>query len=195
MDLQRFAIKVYLEDPSKLDLKALIPVFHRWIQQRAIPDHLLIDVADYSHVPHGPGVMLMAHEGHFSLDSSDQRLGLMYTRKQPTEGSFGERFQAVLRATLHAHQLLAQEADLSGGLLFKDDEFVLVANDRLQAPNTTESIKTLRDELGRFLPGLLGEGTAIAHVKSQPRERLALSITVPQTLDIPDLLQRLQAAS
>ena len=195
MDLQRFALKVYLEDPSKLDPKALIPVFHRWIQQRAIPDQLLIDVADYSHVPHGPGVMLMAHEGHFSLDSSDQRLGLMYTRKQPTEGSFGERFQAVLRATLQAHQLLAQEADLSGGLVFKNDEFVLVANDRLQAPNTTESFETLRDELGRFLPGLLGGKPTIAHVKSPPRERLALSITVPQALDIPALLQRLSVAS
>ena len=119
MDLQRFAIKVYLEDPSKLDPKALIPVFHRWIQERAIPDHLLIDVADYSHVPHGPGVMLMTREGHFSLDNSDQRLGLMYTRKQSTEGSFGERFQAVLRATLQAHQLLAQEADLSGAWYLK----------------------------------------------------------------------------
>ncbi len=195
MDLQRFAIKLYLKDPSELDPKALIPVFHRWIQQRAIPGHLLIDVADYSHVPHGPGVMLVAHEGHFSLDNSDQRLGLMYTRKQPTEGSFTERFQAVLRATLQARQLLAQEADLSGGLVFKDDELVLVANDRLQAPNTTESFATLRDELGRFLPGLLGEEPAIAHVKSQPRERLALSITVPQALDIPGLLQRLAVAS
>ncbi len=195
MDLQRFAVKVYLEDPSKLDPKALIPVFHRWIQQRAIPDHLLIDVADYSHVPHGPGVMLMAHEGHFSLDNSDQRLGLMYTRKQPTEGSFVERFQAALRATLQAHQILAREADLSGGLQFKDDELVLMANDRLQAPNTTESFETLRGELGRFLPGLLGVKPTIDHVNSQPRERLALSITVPQALDIPDLLQRLQAAS
>lgn len=195
MDLQRFAIKVYLEDPSELDPKALIPVFHRWIQQRAIPDHLLIDVADYSHVSHGPGVMLMAHEGHFSLDNSDQRLGLMYTRKQPTEGSFAERFQAALRATLQAHQLLAQEADLSGGLVFKDDELVLVANDCLQAPNTTKSFETLRGELGRFLPGLLGEEPTIAHVKSQLAERLALRITIPQALDRPSLLQRLQAAS
>ena len=195
MDLQRFAIKVYLEDPSKLDPKALIPVFHRWIQERAIPDHLLIDVADYSHVPHGPGVMLMTREGHFSLDNSDQRLGLMYTRKQPSEGSFGERFQAVLRATLQARQLLAQESDLSGGLVFKNDEFVLVANDRLQAPNTTESFETLSSKLGRFLPGLLGGEPAIVHVKSQPRERLALSITVPRAWDIPGLLQRLAVAS
>ena len=76
MDLQRFAIKVYLEDPSKLDPKALIPVFHRWIQQRAIPDHLLIDVADYSHVPHGPVVMRMTREGHFSRENASQRLGV-----------------------------------------------------------------------------------------------------------------------
>lgn len=195
MDLQRFAIKVYLEDPSQLDPKALIPVFHRWIQQRAIPGHLLIDVADYSHVPHGPGVMLMAYEGHFSLDSSDQRLGLMYMRKQPTEGSFAARFQAVLRATLQARELLAQEADLSGGLVFKDDEIVLAANDRLQAPNTTESFEVLRDELGQILPNLVGKEPTIARVNSHLGGRLALSVTFPQALDMPDLLQRLQATS
>ena len=36
----------------------------------------LIDVADYSHVPDGPGVMLVAHEGFFSLDQENHQPGL-----------------------------------------------------------------------------------------------------------------------
>jgi hypothetical protein len=43
-----------VNDAEKIDLEAVIPVFHRWIQEQ-IFDELLLDVANYSHVPDGPG--------------------------------------------------------------------------------------------------------------------------------------------
>ena len=74
-DLQRVALKVFLTDDSVLDPRDAIPVFHRWIQTHAV-DGLLIDVADYAHLPTGPTVLLVAHEGHYSLDRTHGRLGL-----------------------------------------------------------------------------------------------------------------------
>jgi len=56
-NLQRIALKIFLDDESLLEPGDVIPVFHRWIQTQAV-DGLLIDVADYSHVHHGPGVVV-----------------------------------------------------------------------------------------------------------------------------------------
>jgi len=66
VDLHKFGIKLFAADAKGFDILKLIPMYHRWIQQKALQD-LLIDVADYSHVPAGPGVMLIAHEGNYAL--------------------------------------------------------------------------------------------------------------------------------
>ena len=52
-NLQRIALKIFLDDESVLEPADVIQVFHRWIQTRAV-DGLLIDVADYSHMATGP---------------------------------------------------------------------------------------------------------------------------------------------
>ena len=77
MDLQKFGIKLYLTTNGSFDSKDFIPVFHNWIQDKVVDDHLLIDVADYSHISDGPGVMLIAHEGHFSLDQENYQSGIL----------------------------------------------------------------------------------------------------------------------
>ena len=86
MDLQKFGIKFFLKNNKSFASKDCIPVFHQWIQNKSISDHLLIDVADYSHVLDGPGVMLMAHEGYFSLDQENLVPGLLYMRKIDLKG-------------------------------------------------------------------------------------------------------------
>ena len=52
---------------SGVELEEFIPVFHDWIQTQQLAE-LLIDVADYRHVPHGPGVVLVAHDAHYAMD-------------------------------------------------------------------------------------------------------------------------------
>ena len=61
MNLQHINVKIYVEDDSAVDLSRFIDVFHSWIKQQLL-DELLIDVADYRHVPAGPGVILIGHE-------------------------------------------------------------------------------------------------------------------------------------
>src|SRR4030095_14690853 len=102
MDLQRIGIKVFAEDSAKVDVRDFIPVFHSWIQKQAVENHLLIDVHDYSHIHNGPGILLVAHEGNFSIDLSNGEMGLAYYRKQPTAGSMTQRLNGVLKSALQA---------------------------------------------------------------------------------------------
>ena len=60
MHSERLQLKLFLEPSTHFELEALIPVFHRFIRDHVIKE-LLIDVVDYSHVPNGPGVVLIGH--------------------------------------------------------------------------------------------------------------------------------------
>ena len=65
-------------------------MFHDWIQNQRL-DELLIDVVDYRHVHDGPGVILIAHDAHYAFDTSEGRLGLLYSRR-PRDPSHPERY-------------------------------------------------------------------------------------------------------
>ena len=95
MDLQKFGVKLFFNTNGSYSSKDFVPVFHNWIQNKAIDDHLLIDVADYSHISDGPGIMLIAHEGHFSLDQESNKPGMLYMRRAENTGNFLERFDKV----------------------------------------------------------------------------------------------------
>src|SRR5215216_2280933 len=78
METHKIIVKFFVEDASRIRGEQFVPIFHSWIQQQAIPGHLLIDVADYQHVSGGPGTVLVAHEANFSMDGEEGRLGLLY---------------------------------------------------------------------------------------------------------------------
>ena len=62
------------------NLAAFSGVFQGWIQRKAL-DGQLIDVADYRHVFEGPSVVLIGHDGDYTIEKRDGRLGLLFTRK------------------------------------------------------------------------------------------------------------------
>src|SRR5437763_2347144 len=107
MDSHKLSVKFFVEDPSALRPEEFVPVFHGWIQRHALADHLLIDVADYKHVPEGPGTVLVSHEANIYTDQGEGRLGLLYFRKQPFAGAatFAERLRATFRDALEACNL------------------------------------------------------------------------------------------
>ena len=149
-DLQRIGIKLFTEEFS-VDQQDFIGVFHRWIQEQSVQDHLLVDVADYSHVQNGPGILLVSHEANINSDETDGRPGLQYLRKQPLSGSFGERLGSVLHTAIVAAQRLEGEPELSGRLRFSRDEFLFIANDRLLAPNTDATFEALNAAVSESL--------------------------------------------
>lgn len=125
----KFGVKFFITNPDAKPLKDFIPVFHGWIQRQVLPGHLLIDVHDYSHVHHGPGILLVAHEANISLDQTDGRPGLLYLRKR-TPISLPE----IVEAARQAARLLTEEQ----GVQFDPTGYELVCNDRLVNPTPDE---------------------------------------------------------
>ena len=83
MNWNKLGIRLKIVPPESLVVSDYIPVFHRWIQGQVFEDHLLIDVHNYSHVKDGPGILLVAHEGQFSLSFDEVEPALFYVRRRP----------------------------------------------------------------------------------------------------------------
>ena len=188
--LQRFAVKLYLDPRSALAPRACIEIFHRWIQQGAVPG-LLIDVADYTHLTGGPRVVLVAHEGNYALDDADGRMGLVYTRKQPLEGTLPERLAAAAAMLLAAAARLERDtADGGdGGAVFLGSEIAVVGNDRLAAPRTAEAETALRVALAPFGARLF-DGAAVEIRVLAESDRLGFTLATGAATSLADLSSR-----
>src|SRR6266849_3514271 len=114
MQLQHVNVKLLVQNPGEANLEPLIPIFHGWIENRTEDDELLIDVADYTHVPAGPGIVLIGHEGNYSVDNTGNRLGVRYNRKAALDGSNQDRLAQAARAALAASQRLEADPRLGG---------------------------------------------------------------------------------
>ena len=190
MDLHKIGFKIFAEEGSTVDLVEFIPVFHRWVQEKAL-DNLLIDVADYSHVHAGPGIVLVAHAGNYAIDETGNRRGLVYYNKHALEGNFTGCLAIVCRHALNACKLLQGEQQFKGRLSFPCREFQFFFNDRLHAPNTDESWKKLEPELQDFLRELFSGEEYTIKREPDPGERLQVNIIANQPVAIDTLLQRL----
>ena len=190
--LQRFSLRIFAEPASAGAPSTIIPVFHTWIQDHAVPG-LLIDVADYTHLVDGPSVLLVAHEANYALDETGGRPGLSYTRKQPLDGTFGERLAAAAAALFTAARRLEQDTSrmTGGGIVFPGNEIAFAANDRLTAPRTADTETALRGELAAFGDRLFGG----ADVEVQPLDdpaRLGFTLKTAETVPLDGLLSRVE---
>jgi hypothetical protein len=163
--VQNINLKIFVEAGNAFNLADAVAVFHQWIRDGACPE-MLIDVADYRHVPAGPGVMLIGHEANYSLDNRENRLGLLYNRKAALDGTFQTKLGQAYRAATEACARLEKE-----GLKFDRNAMEVFINDRLLAPNTEETWKALKPELERFFPGFTIER------RGEPRDLFRVAIT------------------
>jgi hypothetical protein len=136
MQVQHVNLKLLVQPVPLADLQPLIPVFHSWIENQN-RDELLIDVADYTHVPAGPGIVLIGHEGNYSVDNAGDRLGVRYNRKAALDGGNQECLTQAARAALNACQRLETEPRLGGKIRFDGQGVEMFINDRLLAPNNS----------------------------------------------------------
>jgi hypothetical protein len=179
MEVQHANIKIFALEPAPDDLSAAIPVFHRWIQNNVTGD-MLIDVADYRHVPEGPGVMLVAHEAHYALDNTDGRLGLLYNRRVAESGDTRTKLRQAHDAALAACTRLAEEPEFQGRLKFNPGDVEVIFNDRHYTPNTPETYAALEPELEAFFAELWGDNSFEVRKVGEPRDRLRVSARVKQ---------------
>lgn len=172
--IQHVRVKIFARQPAAIDLGEAIPIFHRWIQEKLCPE-LLIDVADYRHVPAGPGVMLIGHQGNYSLDQTKNRLGLLYSRKQ-AGGEAQENLKQAFEAAVAAGRRLEEEPAFAGKLRFDYGDCEFSINDRLLAPNREESYRALEPEFERFFNALWGPGRYSTERAADPRELFRIAV-------------------
>jgi len=190
MDLHKFGFKFFAAGAEKIDILRLIPVYHRWIQQNALQD-LLIDVADYSHVPTGPGVMLIAHEGNYALDETGHERGVVYYNKHRLGGELPERFARVAGKALKAARLMSEDPELEGTLKVPGNRLQFFANDRLAAPNTDAAYAELEPALRSFLERLYGGAKYTMTREADAKERLSVRVQTDEEPALETLLSRL----
>jgi len=190
VDLQHINVKLLLSNAEELDLDGVIPVFHSWIQAQ-VTDELLLDVADYRHVYGGPGIVLIGHEADYSLDNTDNRLGIRYNRKALLQGSNGERLAQAARAVLRACQRLEEDTQLGRKVHFNGKEIEILVNDRLLAPNREETREALEPDFRAFAGKLFGGDEYSLSFEDDPRRLLTASVKTSRSFAVEELLENL----
>ena len=187
------SVKLFVEDPSAIEMRELIPVFHRWIQQSLLENELLIDVTSYAHVPKGPGVVLIADLGHYYFESRHGRLGLRFRGRRARGGGHEDRLAHAFGSALRAAALLDADPALDGRYRFRTDELEFEIYDRLLAPSSVETMDAVRPELERFLRGLYGGAEVTLKMESGPGEPFRVGITTSSAPPLIELVDRLTA--
>ena len=181
MNLQHVNVKIFVDGELSVDPERFIEVFHRWVADQSM-DELLIDIADYRHVPNGPSVALVGLEADYVLDNARGRYGLVYNRKAVIDGSNQDRIRQAFTSAATACSLLEAEFD---GLKFSGQEFEVFINDRALAPNTAETYEAVKPELEAFLQAELGASDfSLEHDNSDPRRLFAVAVKLASGIDL-----------
>jgi hypothetical protein len=183
-EITRTSAKFWVEDRAAVSGTAAeyIPVFHRWIQHAAVPG-LLIDVADYGHVPEGPGVMLIGHEADRALDLAGGP-GFRFEGKRVLGPAADQIAEAVAGAASGA-ALLASDPTLDG-VRFDPSRVRIGIADRIHAPNDDATLASLApaiaEALARVFPGAEGELTR--HGDARRPFTVDVALAAPVALDV-----------
>jgi hypothetical protein len=188
MDVHKIQLKIFAQPAFVIDPHRSVRVFHRWIKERVLPEQL-VDVADYSHVHHGPRVALIGHGSDYYLDDGAGRPGLLYFRKRAAPPPH-ERLADAFRHCLTAARLLEGDPGFDTPPKFDTGELLLRFVDRLQAPNTDSGYEPLRELVEHFLAELYRKPVEIAREGTE-RELLTLRIEAKSPPTADELLERL----
>ncbi|HEY1628358.1 MAG TPA: hypothetical protein VGF52_00785 [Tepidisphaeraceae bacterium] len=192
MESSKFSLKFFLQNPDAVHGHQLVPIFHSWIQMHALVDHLLIDVADYSHVHDGPGIALISHQANYSVDEIGGKKGLTYQRKQLIDAKLADRLRKIFRWTLDACLLLEQSPALSG-VAFRTDRVQLKIHDRLHAPNDPRTFAAIKPELLKIAQQLFGPEVQVEQANHSPLELFEVNIHSRHSPSVAELRGRLTA--
>jgi len=189
MELQKINVKVFVAEPNDVPLTDFIDLFHGWIQAT---DGVYHDVADYSHMQAGPGIVLVVNDANLSIDETGDRRGLLYNQKGHLSGSNQSRLREVLRSALENCRRIEEEPLLSGKLRFLGNEMLISINDRLLAPNTEASFQQIQPEIESLAKTIYGDAEISLERDCDPRKRFNVHIKTPGSVDLEKLLSNLQ---
>ncbi len=185
----RVSVKFFLEQPDRVDQKAFIPVFHRWIQNNVLGT-LLVDVTDYTHVHHGPGVVLVAHEGFYSTDEANGRRGLQFEQKRSIPGTLAEQIRHALGRAAKACAELERDESLNGTIRFRTNEVLLRVTDRLAASDDDTHYRLKQDVAATF--ATLYNEAPLRVERDAQQSLFALRVSTTEPLPLRTLSDRIR---
>lgn len=188
---KRISVKLFSSDPeAEVDLHKYIRVFHEFIREKKV-EGLLIDVADYSHVPEGPGVVLIGHDVDYSIDLNGGRAGLLALAKRIEGANLADLLDDVVRKCLLA--VKAVQEDGSTGMSFSTARLRVQLVDRLAAPNSDEGYAAVQSEFEALAVRVFGDGATVERVEGdEPRRVLGAELCANKSEDLDTLLARLE---
>jgi len=190
IQFQQVNVKLLASKGPGVDLEPLIPIFHGWIRDRVF-EELLLDIADYRHVPEGPGVMVIGHQANYSVDNTDGRLGVRYNRKAALDGTNQDRLKQAARAALAAFQRLETAETLKGKLRFGGHDVEVFINDRALAPNGQATRAASQPEIDAFFRKLFGSAEYTLTYEIEPRRLFGVRAKSNKTFTLAELLANL----
>ncbi|MCG8603420.1 hypothetical protein MJD09_00255, partial [bacterium] len=190
MELQCLSVKLYTNGGTPPALADFVPVFHSWIQTNQL-DELLIDVAVYSHVPAGAGVLLIGHEANYSVEyGPEERFGLVYQVKRPQPGSNRERLVQALHRVACAAFELQNQPQFADRLRFANSNLRLTVKRRSVAPNEPITLAHLSPDLAAVFDRYYGAGGySLTSDNADPRECFSIVISSEMAHDLAELFQ------
>ena len=194
MAFERFCLKFFARPETEVDDAVFIDIFHEWIRLKKLGG-ILLDVADYRHVPEGPGVMLITHEINFAMDYGGGRFGLFAQRKLGQATTPQTRILELMRATVALGARLEADPRLAGKLRLEGGSFEFMSNDRLLAPNTKEAYTAhLPDVEAAAAVIYPGRVVSLRRVENDPRDRLTIRVEAG-SIDMSELLESVGLAA
>jgi hypothetical protein len=188
MELQKLNVKFFIDQPNAVTLTDFIDIFHSWIQAT---DGVYHDVADYSHMQAGPGIVLIANDANVSIDENGARRGLLFSQKAPLAGSNQDKLRTVFRAALDNCRKLEAEPALHGKLRFAANEAVVSVNDRLVGENSPAAFDALKGDVEAVARELYGGATVSVERDGDSRRQLNLHVKSPAAIELTRALANL----
>ncbi len=152
MNAARLSVRFDAVQPPA-DLEPAIGMFHRFIQ-RGLVEGLILDVADYRHVPRGPGVILVGHDVDYGVNAA----GLTVTRKRTSD-----HISVALRETLRMGLGALDTIDDDGALdaAFSRARMTISTPDRRLGPSS-EVTQQLGEAITPIINELYGDPEILA---------------------------------
>lgn len=149
------------------DLEPAISMFHRFIQRGQV-EGLILDVADYRHVPTGPGVLLVGHDIDYGVSGD----AFTVVRKR-VEVDVADALRDALRMGLGAIDAIGADGALAGS--FDRSRFTVSVFDRRLGERDT-AVAALGSEVEPVIAELYGGTATITPVDDDPRSAPSVRI-------------------
>ena len=170
-DLQRIDLKLLLAAPATPDLDPFLVIFDRW---RKVADHPSdwVDLADYAHMPLGPGILIAGKRDTFSVNLNPPGPGLLTSVRSGLDGGLEERFRTGFERARELNAALLAEPEFPPEMVPIEGAWEVFANDRLLCPNTDQMDAVVKPALA----AALGVEPSRCQRHSNPAGRLGYSV-------------------